>query len=501
MKEITGGVIMNRRVMLPIVSIAFATMVVSAQYVYASSSGQGNRGIPSQIQALQNAVSSLEKTVTSQGKEITQLYQTVNKQTSTISGLQALVNEDEHNLQAVTAEVDGQQSSIANLNAEVGRLQQRVTKLESSSQSSTYTVSGSLHDVDGTPFFSPIYLVDSNGKSLGEQTTFNSATGQFSFANVPDGTYTFRFGMPEYQFSSPQITVNGHNVSNVTLTTTDAVYDVSGTATKNGQPLADQSVTVFDPSGYTGGYFGPGRTDPNGHFQIHGLPNGTYTIYIGIDWGAQPTNPGSTALASKTITVSDGNVTNLPIDGLESAGSSTSPQSGGYSVQGTLVNGDGQPFMTPIHLRGSNGQTYFPHSIDSSAGSFTFTNIPDGTYTLEFDIQEFHMAQPFTVTVNNQDVSSLEVKYPAPTYSVSGTAQLNGSPLVNQSIAVKDSTGTYGGFWGTTNQTGKFTIGALPAGSYTILIGADLSNPNSTAKVTATITVANSNITGLTIGN
>jgi len=54
-------------------------------------------------------------------------------------------------------------------------------------------------------------------------------------------------------------------------------------------------------------------TGSDGAFDIHGLPNGTYIILIGVDMSKPISSPNNQALASKTITIQDGRLTNVKV--------------------------------------------------------------------------------------------------------------------------------------------------------------------------------------------
>lgn len=508
---------MKRSLVLSIASMAIAATIVSANTTYAAS--KPNQGIPAQIQKLEDGLKSLLGTVTNHSQEISQLQQTVKSQSADISVLKQANSEQAQEIQSLQSSMTTQSNSIADLHStvaaeqqsihalqsnqanqaaqlsqlssEVNQLQQAVNSLEQQSPNPNpspppsptgpYTISGTLKDSNGTPFFSPLYLVGSNGKSLEEQSTFSSATGQFSFTNVPDGTYTFKFGMPEYQFTSPKVTVDGGNVTGLNLTTNNPVYDISGVALSNGQPLAHQSVIIFDPYGYTGGYFGPGATDANGKWSFHGIPNGTYTIYIGIDFRQNPSNPAATALASGTVTVNNGNVTGVVLNRL--ANGSTS-QSTGYNVEGTMYDATGKQIGASLHLVGSDGVT---HLIDhmTSTGQFVFANIPDGTYTLTTKDPMYPVTNPQTITVNGQDVSGLNVNFGMKTYTVTFQVYQNGAPFAGN-VYYRDTSQTFTRGPITTASDGTFKASQIAAGSWTIYTGPNDSSltPLGTVQVT-----------------
>jgi len=131
----------------------------------------------------------------------------------------------------------------------------------------------------------------------------------------PDGTYSVRFGMSEYQLAAPvKVTVQSSNISGLDIHLSTPVYDVSGSASSGGQPLSYQSIIIEDSTGtYGGSYFNQTMTGSDGAFDIHGLPNGTYTILIGVDMSKPISSPDNQALASKTITIQDGRLTDVKV--------------------------------------------------------------------------------------------------------------------------------------------------------------------------------------------
>ncbi|WP_165822589.1 carboxypeptidase-like regulatory domain-containing protein [Paenibacillus montanisoli] len=157
----------------------------------------------------------------------------------------------------------------------------------------------------------------------------------------------------------------------------------------------------------------------------------------------------------------------------------------GHKVSGSMVDSNNKPFFSGIELIDQSGKHYPRSTDDASIGQFSFDNIPDGTYTINFYFPEYAIDAPKQVTVSGSDTTGLVVKLAVPTYTVSGRVLDNsGEPINNQPVLLRDPHNV-GGYWQPTASDGSFAMGGLAPGSYTILIG-NQNSPLATADITVT---------------
>lgn len=102
------------------------------------------------------------------------------------------------------------------------------------------------------------------------------ASGNYSFNNVVNGTYTVTVSQPGYGANplSQTVTVNAADVSGVNFTVVaspSGLFSISGSVT----PASSATGTLIAISGPTSGST---VVDANGNFQFSGVPSGTYTI-------------------------------------------------------------------------------------------------------------------------------------------------------------------------------------------------------------------------------
>jgi hypothetical protein len=125
-------------------------------------------------------------------------------------------------------------------------------------------------------------------------------SGNYSFANLANGTYTVTPSRSGFTFSpaSQTVTISGANIPGVNFTATPVpTYTISGTVT----PTSTGNGTTLTLSGAGSG---TATGDSSGNYSFANLANGTYTV--------TPTRAGYTFTpASQTVTVSGANVTGV----------------------------------------------------------------------------------------------------------------------------------------------------------------------------------------------
>jgi hypothetical protein len=275
-------------------------------------------------------------------------------------------------------------------------------------------------------------------------TTTANASGNFTFTGLANGTYSITPSHAGYTFgpTNLSVTVNGANVTTgVDFTATAQSFSISGTIS----PTAGGSGATVALSGVANA-----TTTANGSgvYTFTGLANGTYTV--------TPSHTGYTfSPISQNATVNGANVTGLNF----TATVQTAPT---FSISGTITPTAGGSGAV-VTLGGAASAS----TTANSSGVFTFSGLPNGTYTLT----PSHTGYTFSPASQNATVSGANVtglNFTAtpqtnPTYSISGTI----SPTAGGDLA----TVTLSGAANTTTiatATGNYTFTGLASGAYTV---------------------------------
>jgi hypothetical protein len=159
------------------------------------------------------------------------------------------------------------------------------------------------------------------------------------------------------------------------------------------------------------------------------------------------------------------------------------PPTIGHSISGRMVDSNNKSFFSGVQLIDATGKHYHRNSGDPLTGSFSFIDIPDGTYTINYYFQTYQIDSPKQVTVSGNDITGLTVKLAVPTYTISGLAlDKSGLPIKNEGVSLRDPN-NIGGYWPPTGNDGTFTLVGIAPGTYTISVG---NSPLATAEVTVT---------------
>jgi hypothetical protein len=146
------------------------------------------------------------------------------------------------------------------------------------------------------------------------QTTTTDSNGNFSFANIPNGTYTLTPSIsgPSSVFypATQNVTVNNSGVTNLSFAAALG-YTVSGSVSYSGTKTGQVYVSLSCGSN---NMLGTSITAP-GSFSIHGVPPGTtYTLAASMDiLGNGTQNASDPSGSTSNITVSNANVTGASV--------------------------------------------------------------------------------------------------------------------------------------------------------------------------------------------
>jgi hypothetical protein len=261
------------------------------------------------------------------------------------------------------------------------------------------SINGSLTSQSGQGLAGvTVTLEDSSGTAVsGVAPVTTGANGQYSFPDLPAGTYKVGFGpLPsgDTYVTPPSGTTGALTVTAGAATTADATFEgaapsapgsVTGTLKdQSGNGVSGVTVTLEDPNGTT---VATTTTAADGSYSFTTVPPGSYQVVFGAlpagDTFVTPAS-GTTAVftvSSAATTVTDATVA-IPAAAPVSTGtvSGTVTDSGGNPVAGvpvTLENPNGTPAL------GTNGQP-IASTTTGADGTYTFPDVPVGTYVVSF---------------------------------------------------------------------------------------------------------------------
>ena len=160
----------------------------------------------------------------------------------------------------------------------------------------------------------PAITVAINTSSV--QTTTTDSNGNFSFANIPNGTYTITPSITEpssvFYPATQSVTVSGSGVT--TAFNVSLGYTVSGTVIYTTGSKTGQIYLALNPTNCGGGGTQGTSISAAGAYTIHGVPPGAYTLNAFMDnlgyGAANASNPsGNSSVTVSTANFSGANVT------------------------------------------------------------------------------------------------------------------------------------------------------------------------------------------------
>ena len=271
----------------------------------------------------------------------------------------------------------------------------------------------------------------------------NDGTINFTLTNVPNGSYTINYDGGSFTNvavtgGTASATAPAGTYNNLTITsgTCTSVTGVNVTITS-------PAVPVLGASGVNPALCG---NDGTINFTLTNVPNGTYTINYD---GGSFTNVVVTG-GTASLTVPEGNYDNLTI----TLGTCTSASGVSVTITSPAVPVMGASGVNPA-LCGNDGSI-----------NFTFTNVPNGTYTINYD------GGSFTNVVVTGGTASATT--PAGTYNnltiTSGTctsATGVNVTITSPAVPVLGASGVNPALCGN-DGTINFTLTNVPNGTYTI---------------------------------
>jgi len=249
---------------------------------------------------------------------------------------------------------------------------------------------------------------------------------------------------------------------------------VSGTVTGGGAPLEFAYVAIQSPDGE---YYDSSETDSDGTYSFSDIPAGQYTVdfqpaeganFLERWWQDAPNQNSATYFSladGQSLTSIDAD---LPV-GATISGTVDGADAAGVGLADVYVDAESQ-----------DGSSSGSATTDSD-GNYTIIGLSAGSYTVQFQPNEGnYLGQWWTNEPTPQDADLVDVGSAATVSdidahlavgaTISGTVDVAGSPntpLADATVTALDSRGLQVES-ATTDDSGDYTISALPAGTYSV---------------------------------
>ena len=366
-----------------------------------------------------------------------------------------------------------------------------------------------------------LQLLDKDGQVI--KTTKTDANGNYSFDNLPDGTYSVKVvkdgALTDLEqtedpdgakdSASEPITLDEDNPTkkNVNFGYVPD-YFIKGTIYRDGNRSGAldageklyEGVTV-NLVGADGTVVATTTTDADGTYSFDKLPAGTYTVTVAQDGpiaGLEQTgDPDATKdNSSEPITLNNDNPSTTDVNFGYIADNSLS----GTVYRDDSRNGDqdgtepGYSGVT-VQLLDASGNVVTTTTTDTN-GTYSFSKLPDGTYSVKVvkdgeladteqtedpDATKDNASEPVTLGEDNPTKDHIDFGY-VPDYSIHGLVYRDGDRdethgvtekgYANQTVELRDKDGKVVATT-TTDENGAYSFEKLPAGNYTVKVVKD----------------------------
>ena len=366
-----------------------------------------------------------------------------------------------------------------------------------------------------------VQLLDKDGQVI--KTTKTDANGNYSFDNLPDGTYSVKVvkdgALTDLEqtedpdgakdSASEPITLDEDNPTkkNVNFGYVPD-YFIKGTIYRDGNRSGAldageklyEGVTV-NLVGADGTVVATTTTDADGTYSFDKLPAGTYTVTVAQDGpiaGLEQTgDPDATKdNSSEPITLNNDNPSTTDVNFGYIADNSLS----GTVYRDDSRNGDqdgtepGYSGVT-VQLLDASGNVVTTTTTDAN-GTYSFSKLPDGTYSVKVvkdgeladteqtedpDATKDNASEPVTLGEDNPTKDHIDFGY-VPDYSIHGLVYRDGDRdekhgatekgYANQTVELRDKDGKVVATT-TTDENGAYSFEKLPAGDYSVKVVKD----------------------------
>lgn len=313
-----------------------------------------------------------------------------------------------------------------------------------------------LHESDGSPVRGAVVRASAVGGDLfsGSSTATTGPDGSFVLDGVAPGRYQVRAEAPGF---SPAVQDNvvieaGGSPAPLELRMGGGVVLTGSILGARPEEMAQMTVRAI---GGTGGGFGTtAPVDSEGRFEMRGLTPGTMTLVAGAGFmGGRST--------SKTIQIPEGATTFEAF--LEF------PR--GYTVEGIVSKGGAPVDGATILFRRGTG-TGASATTDSS-GRYSLDDLEDGDY--DVSVMQFSTGLSHTLKAGIHADRTLDIEMPLATLAGWVRSASSGEPIESATVAMQRTDGApatipsrFLGQEARTDQTGRFAIQGVDAGTYSV---------------------------------
>jgi hypothetical protein len=302
-----------------------------------------------------------------------------------------------------------------------------------------YTISGTITKAWGGAL-QGVSVALTGGDTRPATTT--DANGQYFF-RVPNGSFTVTPTLASWALTPAAPTVVVSGADKTRDFTADGAYTISGNISKSWSgALQGVSVSLTGTGGAGAGIVKAAvLTNSSGNYTISGVPSGTYTV--------TPTL-ASWAIAAGSVNVTTANATkDFTADGAYQIGGNIS----GLQLSGVSVS--------LVGTAGAGLGIVKPASVTASVGGYSFTGIPNGTYTVTPSKAGWTFTPSSASVVVNGSSVTQNFTDTATLYKLD--VHVAGAPATGVTLRLSgDSTGT-----ATTNAAGDYTF-HVASGAYRV---------------------------------
>lgn len=324
--------------------------------------------------------------------------------------------------------------------------------------------------------------------------TSTTPGGGYAFGNLADGTYIVsttkdgKSGLTEIKVENGKITPNsdgGFKSANIPVTKGGIVSGAVSGLAQGEKATVSMNVPLYEGDNIIGTKTVTAIAEgPNGHWQIAGVPDGSYPVTVTTPKG----------VVTGTATVSSGNVTT--VTGVEPSNSMnatsnklaitvpTATPDKPNAITGAVVDKDGKPVdNATVTIYNDKGESVGTATTGLGGGYTVPNNLPAGNYYISADNSDNSGKNGLTGPVKvNADgtvegktlvaVSDGESKLLEGTVTKSDSTSENPRPAAGATVVVKDSSGNVIATT-KTNSNGQYFVGSVPANATVSIVTPD----------------------------